>query len=415
MSDSATSSGPVRRVAVFSMHTSPLAQPGAGDGGGMNVYVRALASALARAGVACDVYTRAENPKQSPVVEVEPGFRVVHVLAGPRAPLPRYELPGLVDAFVSEATRLLDAGPQVEVLHANYWLSGAVAHRLKHLRDLPLVATFHTLARVKADAGIDDDPDQRARIEHEVIACADLMLASTEAERDQLATHYGAVPERVEIVPPGVDHSVFFPTDADVAKRRLDLDGRRVLLFAGRIQPLKGVGMAVCCLAELDDPNATLLVVGGPSGPDGDEELARVRALASDLGIASNVHFVPPQPHARLADFYRAADVCIVPSRAESFGLVALEAAACGTPVVAASVGGLRSLVDDGTTGFLVDGRDPAAYAAPVATLLDDPELAAEIGATASMRSRRYSWSTTAARLRRLYGDLVARGLVRCD
>ena len=414
MSDSAPS-GPVRRVAIFSMHTSPLAQPGAGDGGGMNVYVRALASALARAGVACDVYTRAEHPKQPPVVEVEAGFRVVHVTAGPRTPLPRYELPGLVDAFVSETTRLLDAGPPVEVLHANYWLSGAVAHRLKHLRDLPMVATFHTLARVKADAGIDDDPDQRARTEHDVIACADLMLASTDAERDQLATHYGAVAERVEIVPPGVDHSVFFPADASVAKRRLGLDGRRMLLFAGRIQPLKGVGMAVRCLAELDDPNAMLLVVGGPSGPDGNEELARVRALAHDLGIASNVQFVPPQPHTRLADFYRAADVCIVPSRAESFGLVALEAAACGTPVVAASVGGLRSLVDDGTTGFLVDGRDPAAYAAPVATLLDDPMLAAEIGATASARSRRYSWSTTAARLRRLYGDLVARGLVRCD
>jgi D-inositol-3-phosphate glycosyltransferase len=415
MADSASTSGPVRRVAVFSMHTSPLAQPGAGDGGGMNVYVRALASALARAGVACDVYTRAEDPNQAPVVEVERGFRVVHVTAGPRALVPRCELPGLVDSFVDEATRLLDAASPVEVLHANYWLSGAVAHRLKHLRDLPLVATFHTLARVKAEAGVDDDPDQRARTEHDVIACADLMLASTDAEREQLETHYGAVAERVEIVPPGVDHSVFFPADATVAKRRLGLDGRRTLLFAGRIQALKGVSMAVRCLAELDDPDAVLMVVGGPSGTDGDQELARVRALAHDLGIAPNVRFVPPQPHNRLADFYRAADVCIVPSRAESFGLVALEAAACGTPVVAASVGGLRSLVDDGTTGFLVDGCDPAAYAAPVATLLDDPELAAEIGATASAHSRRYSWSTTAARLRRLYGDLVARGLVRCD
>ena len=415
MSGSAPSSGPVRRVAVFSMHTSPLAQPGAGDGGGMNVYVRALASALARAGVECDVYTRAEDAHQPAVVEVEPGFRVVHVTAGPRAPLPRFELPDLVDDFVDEAGRLLDEAPPVEVLHANYWLSGAVAHRLKHARDVPMVATFHTLARVKADAGVDDDPDQRARTEHEVIACADLMLASTDAERDQLATHYGAVPERIEIVPPGVDHSVFFPADATVAKQRLGFDGRRVLLFAGRIQPLKGVGMAVRCLAELDDPDATLLVVGGPSGPDGNDELERVQALARDLGIASSVRFVPPQPHTRLADFYRAADVCIVPSRAESFGLVALEAAACGTPVVAASVGGLRSLIDDGTTGFLVDGRDPAAYAAPVATLLDDPKLAAEMGACASARSRRYSWSTTAARLRRLYGDLVARGLVRCD
>ena len=397
------------------MHTSPLAQPGAGDGGGMNVYVRALASALTRAGVACDVYTRAEHPDQAPVVEVEPGFRVVHVEAGPLAPVPRYELLGLVDRFVKETDRLLDEGPPVEVLHANYWLSGAVAHQLKHLRDLPLVATFHTLARVKADAGVDDDPDQRARTEHDVIACADLMLASTDDERDQLETLYRAVGERVEIVPPGVDHSVFFPADARVAKHRLGLDGRRALLFAGRIQPLKGVGMAVRCLAELDDPDTTLMVVGGPSGADGDEELARVRALAHDLGVAANVRFVPPQPHNRLADFYRAADVCIVPSRSESFGLVALEAAACGTPVVAASVGGLRSLVDDGTTGFLVEGRDPAAYAAPVATLLDDPDLAAEMGATASARSRRYSWSTTAARLRRLYGDLVARGLVRCD
>jgi len=377
--------------------------------------VRALASALTRAGVSCDVYTRAEDPNQVPVVEVEPGFRVVHVEAGTLAPVPRYELPGLVDTFVDATTRLLDASAPVEVLHANYWLSGAVAHRLKHLRDLPMVATFHTLARVKADAGVDDDPDQRARTEHDVIACADLMLASTDAERDQLEMHYGAVAERVEIVPPGVDHSVFFPADAGVAKGRLGLDGRRTLLFAGRIQPLKGVGMAVRCLAELHDPEAMLMVVGGPSGADGDEELARVRALARDLGVAANVRFVPPQPHSRLADFYRAADVCIVPSRAESFGLVALEAAACGTPVVAASVGGLRSLVDDGTTGFLVEGRDPAAYAAPVATLLDDPELAAEIGATASARSRRYSWSTTAARLRRLYGDLVARGLVRCD
>ena len=408
-------SGAVRRVAVFSMHTSPLAQPGAGDGGGMNVYVRALASALTRAGVECDVFTRTEDPALPAVVDVEPGFRVVHVAAGPARPVSRFELPGLVDDFVEQTARALETGPAVEVLHANYWLSGAVAHQLKHRLDLPMVATFHTLARVKADAGIDDDPDQRARVETDVIACSDLMLASTEAEREQLATHYGAVAERVEVVPPGVDHSVFFPSDARVAKDRLGLDGRRVLLFAGRIQPLKGVGLAVQCLAELRDPDAILLVVGGPSGADGHEELARARELAGELGVSARVQFVPPQPHTRLADFYRAADVCVVPSRAESFGLVALEAAACGTPVVAASVGGLRSLVEDGATGFLVDDRDPAAYAAPVAMLLEDPELAAEIGAIASARSRKYSWSITAARLRRLYGDLVARGLVRCS
>src|SRR5450432_937286 len=197
MSGRDQSSGAVRRVAVFSMHTSPLAQPGAGDGGGMNVYVRALASALARAGVACDVFTRSEDSAEPPVVEVEPGFRVVHVIAGPQAPLPRYELPALVDPFIEATSRILDDSEPVEVLHANYWLSGAVAHQLKHRRDLPMVATFHTLARVKADAGIDDDPDERARVEQAVIACSDLMLASTDAERDQLAMLYDAVPERV--------------------------------------------------------------------------------------------------------------------------------------------------------------------------------------------------------------------------
>jgi D-inositol-3-phosphate glycosyltransferase len=195
----------------------------------------------------------------------------------------------------------------------------------------------------------------------------------------------------------------------------LGLDGQRVLLYVGRIQPLKGAALAVRCLATLDDPSVMLVVVGGPSGPDGVAEVKRVRALAHELGVADRVRWVPPQPHHRLAHFYRAADVCIVPSRTESFGLVALEAAACGTPVVAASVGGLRSLVDDAHTGFLVEGRDPADYAAPVTLLLDEAQLAAEMGLSASARSRRYSWSTTAGRLRRLYGDLVARGLVRCD
>jgi D-inositol-3-phosphate glycosyltransferase len=404
-----------RRVAVFSMHTSPLAQPGAGDGGGMNVYVRALASALARAGIDCDVYTRAEHPEQRAIVKVESGFRVVHVDAGPRAPVAKHELVDLVEPFVAAAHDRLLASPPVDVLHANYWLSGAVAHKLKHALDLPMVATFHTLARVKADAGVEDDPQLRAQVEHQVISCADLMLASTEDERVQLAALYDADPDRIEIVPPGVDHTMFEPGDRVSARARLSLAGRRVVCFVGRIQPLKGLALAVRCVAELDDPTVTLLIVGGPSGPDGERELARVHALAAELGIDDQVRFVPPQPHELLAEYYRAADVCLVPSRTESFGLVALEAAACGTPVVAASVGGLRSIVDDGHTGFLVEGRDPADFAALIAVLLDDTELADEMGVNAALRSRRYSWSTTAGRLRRLYGDLAARGLVRCD
>ncbi|MGQ0826211.1 MAG: glycosyltransferase [Actinomycetota bacterium] len=404
----------VRRVAVFSLHSSPLAQPGTGDGGGMSVYVRALASALARAGVACDVYTRAEHPEQPPLVTVEPGFRVLNVTAGPRAPIPKHDLVSIVDAFVARAAQLINSSP-VDVLHANYWLSGAVAHRLKHELGLPFAATFHTLARVKAEAGVDDDPEQRARTEHEVIACAELMVASTADERAQLASLYDADLDRIEVVPPGVDHVVFAPGDRDQARRRLGVDGRRVLLFVGRIQPLKGVDLAVRALAALEDPNTVLLVVGGPSGAGGEQELRRTRALIGDLGLVDRVRLVPPQPHDRLREFYNAADLCLVPSRSESFGLVALEAAACGTPVVAAAVGGLRSLVDDGHTGFLVEGREASDYAEPVARLLADTDLAAEMSVSTAARSRRYSWSITAARLRRLYGDLAVRELVRCD
>jgi D-inositol-3-phosphate glycosyltransferase len=405
----------VRRIAVFSMHTSPLAQPGTGDSGGMNVYVRALASALARAGVECDVYTRAEHRTQPAVVQVEPGFRVLHIEAGPRAAVPKHDLPELVDPFVDASMhRMLEREP-VDVLHGNYWLSGAVAHRLKHELDLPLVATFHTLARVKAEAGVDDDAEHRTRVEHEVIACADLMLASTEGERSQLASLYEAEPDRIEVVPPGVDHTVFFPGDRDAARQRLGIDSPRVLLFVGRIQALKGTDLAIRALAALDDPKTVLIVVGGPSGSDGSAEQTRVHALADELGVSGQIHWVSPRRHERLADYYRAANVCIVPSRSESFGLVALEAAACGTPVVAAAVGGLRSLVAHEHSGFLIDGRDPVDFAAPVERLLADEILASEIGANAVARSARYSWSMTAGRLRRLYGDLVARALVRCD
>jgi D-inositol-3-phosphate glycosyltransferase len=404
-----------RRIAMFSMHTSPLAQPGSGDGGGMNVYVRALASSLARAGVECDVYTRAEHRNDPLVVSVEPGFRVLHVEAGPRAPVPKHGLLELVDPFVDRASELMLEREPVDVVHGNYWLSGAVAHRLKHSLSLPLVTTFHTLARVKADVGIDDDPDHRTRVEHEIVSCADLMLASTVAERAQLASLYDADPERIEVVPPGVDHAVFLPGDRDAARQRLGLDARRVLLFVGRIQPLKGADLAVRCLAELHDPSVVLVIVGGPSGRDGATEFERIHKLAGDLGVSHQLRWVKPQRHDRLADYYRAADVCVVPSRSESFGLVALEAAACGTPVVAAAVGGLRSLVDDGETGFLIEGRDPGDYAVPVAKLLADQSLATDIGMRAAMQSRRYSWSMTAARLRRLYEDVAARGLVRCD
>ena len=378
----------------------------------MSVYVRALASALARAGVECDVLVRRERADAPEVVDVEPGFRVVQLDAGPAAPVSKHDLIDLVEPMVDATIRRTERDGAYDLFHANYWVSGAVGHRLKHELDRPLAATFHTLARVKADAGIDDDPALRSRIEHEIVACADLMLASTPAEQDQLALLYGADVGRIEIVPPGVDHEIFRPVTADLrAKERAELGvgPGPVLLFAGRIQPLKGADLAVAALAELGDLAAVLLVVGGPSGPDGPAELARLHALVDELGLRDRVRFVPPQSHADLARYYRAVDVCLVPSHSESFGLVALEAAACGTPVVASAVGGLSSLVEDGVTGHLVDSRDPGDYAAPIARLLADPEAAATMGANAEIASRRYAWSMTAARLRRLYADLLVR------
>src|SRR5437763_4825188 len=406
----------VRPVAMLSVHTSPLAQPGAGDGGGMNVYVRSLASNLARAGVACDVLTRADHAEQPPVAEVEPGFRVVHLAAGPIAPVPKSALPELVDPFVDAALDFLAAEHEPpDVLHANYWISGAVGHKLKHDLDLPLVATFHTLDRVKAEAGVGDDPETRARVEGEIVRCADLMIAATDDERRQLVTLYGAQEDRIEVVPPGVDHRVFVPGDRAAARSTLGVDpDERVLLYVGRIQPLKGADLAVRALAELDD-DVSLLVVGGPSGTTGPAQVVALRKLVADLGLERRVRFVPPQPHDQLVSYYQAADVCLVPSRTESFGLVALEAAACGTPVVAADVGGLRTIVDEGRTGFLVEGRDPDAFAARVRRLLDDDVTARRMAAAAADRAARLTWSTSAARLRRLYGDLATRAPVECS
>lgn len=404
----------MQRVAMLSVHTSPLAQPGTGDGGGMNVYVRSLASALARAGVAVDVLTRAEHPDHAESVLVEPGFRVLHVEAGPRAPVDKHLLPDIVGDFCDATRAYIErTGTDYGLLHANYWVSGAVGHRLKHDLGLPLVTTFHTLDRVKAEVGLADGVALRPRVEAEVVRCADLVVASTFEEHDQLVRYYGADPERIEIIAPGVDHHVFQPGDRVAARRHLGIGCNPVVLFVGRIQPLKGVDVAVRALAALRDPSAELVIVGGPSGPDGAHEEASLHALVEELGVAHRVRFVAPQPHDELVSWYRAADVCVVPSRTESFGLVALEAAASGTPVVAANVGGLRSLVAHGETGYLVESRDPADYAAAIERVLalDDPTPMRE---RAAARSARFGWGIAAARLRRHYDDLVMRAPVQC-
>ncbi|HEY1831268.1 MAG TPA: glycosyltransferase [Acidimicrobiales bacterium] len=416
------------RLAILSLHTSPLAQPGTGDGGGMNVYVRELAAALARSGAVCDVFTRAWSPELPAVVEVEPGLRVHHVAAGPVDPLPKEQLPAVVDAFTAGVLERMttqdpfaDQDGPFTSLHANYWLSGLSGHVIKHELNLPLVCTFHTLDRVKAESVPEeveaDMPHRRAEAEASIIDCSDAVLASCTVEADQITSLYGADPERIRIVAPGVDHAFFGPGHRPQARRALGLplDGS-LILFVGRIQPLKCADAAVATLAELTartDAPYRLVIVGGPSGPRGEESVRQLIDLADANGVRHLVHFVAPQPHELLSSYYRAADVCLVPSRSESFGLVALEAAACGTPVVANAVGGLTTLVDQGRTGFLVEDPTPARYADAVQQL-DAPLMAERLSTASVLRARRYTWRAAANGLLELHDELSAGRLVEC-
>lgn len=391
---------------MLSLHTSPLAQPGVGDGGGMNVYVRELAASLAQAGVRTTVYVRRWSADLAEREAIEPLLEVVHVPAGPHD-MAKEDLPGIVDEYADWVRRDIERLGDVTVIHANYWLSAVAGHRLKHELGLPLVTTFHTLAHVKRASG-DLEPSERVEAEQLVMNCSDAICASNSVERAQLAQFGGADPARIEIIPPGVDHAFFAPGDQAGARRALGLSEGPVLLFVGRIQQLKGLDVAVDALAQMTATSAQLVVVGGPSGVDGIAELARIRSTISAHGLTDRVHFVDPQPHHMLSTYYRAADLCLVPSRSESFGLVAAEALACGTPVVATAVGGLTTLVENDRSGLLMADRDPAHWAAEIDRLLGDPERLGLMSKAAAEKGRTYAWSTTAARLRRLYSDLSA-------
>ena len=398
---------------MISFHTSPLAQPGSGDSGGMNVYVRELASALAQAGVECTTYTRRTHADQADVVFVEPGHRVVHITAG-AFDLPKEALPSVLPEFGDAVIDHMKNVAPADVLHANYFLSGLVAHRLKHELDIPFVTTFHTLAKVKAEGG-DHESEWRHDAEADIISCADAICVNCSEEENQFRRLYGNPRGRIEIVAPGVEHAFFAPGERHGARRALDLPvDVPVVLFVGRIQPLKAPDVAVRALAALQRPDALLLVVGGASGAEGDAEVTHLQSLIDELGVRSQVRFVPPQPHHILSTYYRAADAVVVPSRSESFGLVALEASACGVPVVASGVGGLLTLVDHGETGYLVPDRDPELFAHYLREIIDHPSHAAALGRRGAERAKRYTWSFSAARLRRLYTDLGARELIAC-
>ncbi len=403
-----------RRVAVFSLHTSPLEQPGTGDAGGMNVYVAQTARRMARLGTEVEIFTRATSSEVPPVAELAPGVTVRHIVAGPFEELDKNDLPAQLCAFGAGALRVeaRQKPGYYDLVHSHYWLSGQVGWLARERWGVPLVHTAHTLAKVKNAALAEGDkPEPRVRVvgEEQVVADADRLVANTDAEARELVTRYDADPDAVSVVPPGVDLERFTPGDTAEARGGLGLDPDAVVLaFVGRVQPLKGPDVLLRAVAELLGRSAELrarlrvLVVGGPSG-SGKERPEAMEQLAESLGITDVVRFMPPQWGDDLVRVYRAADLVAVPSYNESFGLVALEAQACGTPVVAAAVGGLTVAVADGVSGRLVNGHDPTDWAEVFLSLIRSPETVAGLGAAAPDNAARFSWQRTTESLLHTY------------
>jgi D-inositol-3-phosphate glycosyltransferase len=409
---------------MVSVHTSPLDQPGTGDAGGMNVFVVELSRRLAALNVEVDVITRATSSDLPPAVELAAGVTVRHVTAGPFEGLAKEDLPAQLCAFTSGLMRLEAARPPgwYDLVHSHYWLSGQVAWLAAERWDVPLVHSMHTMAKVKnltLATGDCPEPAARAIGEAQVVEAADRLVANTDEEGRQLVELYDADPEQVAVVPPGVDLDLFSPGSCSAARRALGVaDDAFLLLFVGRIQPLKAPDVLVRAAARLVELQPELrdrlvvAVVGGPSGTG----LARpesLQSLAAELGLADVVRFVPPVPQEQLPRWYRAADLTVVPSYSESFGLVAIESQACGTPVVAASVGGLRTAVADGVSGLLVDSHDPGAYAGVLAGLAADPARRAALSRGALLHAGRFGWPATAAGMLEVYSEALIEREVR--
>ena len=397
---------------MISLHTSPLDQPGTGDAGGMNVYVVELAKRLAARGVAVEVYTRATSSTLPPTVEAFAGVTVHHVHAGPFEGLTKAELPGQLCVFAREVLRAEARHDQgwYDVVHTHYWLSGQVGALVRDRWSVPLVHSMHTMAKVKnASLATGDTPEPAARVigEEQVVEAADMLIANTDIEAKQLLELYDADPARVEVVHPGVDLDVFRP--AGDARGRLGLPpDAAVLMFAGRIQPLKAPDVLLHAVRALLDRDPSLRgrlvvpVVGGPSG-SGLEHPESLAQLARSLDVDDVVRFVPPVAQSELADWYAAATLVCVPSYNESFGLVAVEAQASGTPVVAAAVGGLTTVVRDGVSGLLVEGHDPEDYARAMQRIVASPDLRAELSRGAVEQASLFAWDRTADRTLEVY------------
>jgi D-inositol-3-phosphate glycosyltransferase len=402
-----------RALAVVSVHASPLSPLGEGENGGMNLSIRRLCEGLAERGIPSDVFIRRDDPTAPAEELITSGSRLVRLPAGPPRAISKEEILGHLPAFTQA---LLDhaasEGRAYRLVHSHYWLSGWVARRAVQRWEVPWVHSFHTLARTKAAAGLPDDP-VRAEVEAMLVQRADRLVAGSTAEEDDLCRHYGADAEKICVVPLGVDVEDFAPRPTAGIRARLGLQARRVILYAGRLERLKGADTLLEAVAHLlarpGFEDVHTLLVGADSGDGARQaghpagERGRLESMARALGIAERVTFLGAVPHAELADLYAVADVCAVPSHTESFGLVALEAQASGTPVVAAAVGGLLDIVEDGVTGWLVERRDARDYADRLARLLGDDALRRRMGALARERAGQLTWARSVNRLEALY------------
>ena len=399
------------------VHTSPLDQAGTGDAGGMNIYVCESANQMAAQGIKVDIFTRRANNDHPDIVDLGNGVRVIHLNVGPVDGVTKEQLPKLIPELSQAFKIALTSGDKYDVIHSHYWISGKVAMPVADDLNIPLVHTMHTMARVKnlsLAEGETPEPMIRVQGEAQVVAAADALIANTDAEAASLVSLYEACPDNVSVVSPGVNLSMFTVGSGKAASRKnLDLPADALLItFVGRIQPHKGPEILIRSIAEMVShspalrPKLQTLIVGGASGANG-SEVDRMKELVQWLGISDVVHFAPPVGREGLADYYRASDLVCVPSYSESFGLVALEAQACGTPVVATAVGGLRTAVADGISGVLVDGHDPRAWSSVLARLLQEPQRRVLLSMGAIEHASHFGWDATSRGTLDIYDQVL--------
>ena len=407
-------SGNNSKIATLMVHTSPLDQAGVGDAGGMNVYVVETAKKMAQAGVSVDIFTRANKPNLPESVEIAEGVNVKHLVAGPFEGLSKEELPSqlgaLTSAFMNHQKQL--PSNYYSLLHSHYWISGQLGWMVSEATSIPLIHTMHTTAKVKnlnLAVGEKPEPHTRAIGEEQVVQAATGLIANTDAEAASLVSLYDACPDRVFVVAPGVDLQTFSPADGKAAARnRLNIAPDAIMLtFVGRVQPHKGPDVLLKAAAEMvmHTPHLraklAVVIIGGASGSV--NELEKIKSLARFLKIEDITHFIEPASREVLPDWYRASDLVCVPSYSESFGLVALEAQACGTPVVATAIGGLRTAVSDGISGSLVDGHDPKAWSAVISRLITEPQRRLLLGMNAVEHASHFGWEATARKTLDVY------------